>query len=39
MLLRGGQRITEKRAVCYWGEDSVVLKRGQCITEQRTVWY
>ena len=32
MLLRGGQRITEKRAVCYWGEDSVV-------TEERAVYY
>ena len=39
MLLRRGQCITEKRPVCYWGEDSVLFRGGQCITEERTVCY
>ena len=39
MLLRGRQCRTEERILCYGGEDSVILRRGECVTVERRVCY
>ena len=35
MLLRTGECCIEERRVCYWGEDSVLLRREKCNTVER----
>ena len=37
MLLRRGQCVTVDRTLFYCGEDSVILQREQCVTEESTV--
>ena len=37
MIVRRRKCCIKKRRVCYYGEESVLLRKGECDTEQRRV--